>query len=304
MTYSELRPARAFAHPAFLLGVALLLLNDHVLKGSGVLPSVLTGKLSDFAGLFVAPVVLAWLLRARTRRALIGAHVATGLGFSALQVVPGIGAALESIAPVNIWADPTDLIALPIQGLSYWMLWPSMACKRSEGAVMPSTDGSKTPCRLETLMIGGFSLLVCVATSAQPPKFPENGRGFSARTFLHNASEQPTVVSLSRPVSGQRFECHAAFANVPGYLEHIEMEYGGAYQLEPGHNLPAQLGPVDRQGPCAVLMANRTYLVFWTERPEVIVPWEGPSSLPGQVVWDGENFQGSEFVAAHPIPSQ
>ena len=51
------------------LYVALLTLaiNDHVLKGGGLLPGWLTGKLSDFAGLVVLPVVLAVLLRVRSR---------------------------------------------------------------------------------------------------------------------------------------------------------------------------------------------------------------------------------------------
>ena len=42
-----------------------LLLNDHVLKGAGLLPPALTGKLSDFAGLIVAPVLVASAVRAR-----------------------------------------------------------------------------------------------------------------------------------------------------------------------------------------------------------------------------------------------
>jgi hypothetical protein len=46
---------RLLAHPYFTCALALLALNDHVLKG--VAPSVVTGKLSDFAGLFVAAVM-------------------------------------------------------------------------------------------------------------------------------------------------------------------------------------------------------------------------------------------------------
>ena len=47
-----LRPSRALLHPLWLGSLALLVLNDHVLKGAGLLPGVLTGKLSDFAGVF------------------------------------------------------------------------------------------------------------------------------------------------------------------------------------------------------------------------------------------------------------
>ncbi|MCP4580716.1 MAG: hypothetical protein GY839_03815 [candidate division Zixibacteria bacterium] len=41
-------------NPIFLLALALLLLNDHLLKAA--YPGWLTGKLSDFAGLFVMAV--------------------------------------------------------------------------------------------------------------------------------------------------------------------------------------------------------------------------------------------------------
>ena len=49
-------------HPLPLAAIALTALNDHLLKGSGALPGWLTGKLSDFAGLFFFPiaVVAAW----------------------------------------------------------------------------------------------------------------------------------------------------------------------------------------------------------------------------------------------------
>jgi len=49
---------RDLAHPLPLLAVVVLCLNDHFLKGSGLLPGWLTGKLSDFAGLFFFPILL------------------------------------------------------------------------------------------------------------------------------------------------------------------------------------------------------------------------------------------------------
>src|SRR5690606_28492776 len=49
-------PAMALLHPVTLLSLVVLVLNDHWLKR--VAPSVLSGKLSDFAGLVLAPLVL------------------------------------------------------------------------------------------------------------------------------------------------------------------------------------------------------------------------------------------------------
>src|SRR5688572_14818396 len=55
-------PAGEFLHPWPLAAVILLAVNDHVLKGSGLLPNWLTGKLSDFAGLFLFPLLVTALL--------------------------------------------------------------------------------------------------------------------------------------------------------------------------------------------------------------------------------------------------
>ena len=110
--------------PRLLWWASLLLLglNDHLLKGLGTLPTWLTGKLSDFAGLVVAPVLLVVLTRARTQRAQLGCLSATATVFAALQLSPELAAALESVAPIRIWPDPTDLVALLVLPLSYWVV--------------------------------------------------------------------------------------------------------------------------------------------------------------------------------------
>lgn len=51
---------KALSHPISLFAIALLLANEHILKV--VTPFPLTGKLSDFAGLFFFPYLLAGLL--------------------------------------------------------------------------------------------------------------------------------------------------------------------------------------------------------------------------------------------------
>src|SRR5688572_15378792 len=70
---------------AWWLALAVLALNDHVLKGSGLLPGVLTGKLSDFAGLIVAPLLLCALLGVRTDRARALAFAAVIAPFVAIK---------------------------------------------------------------------------------------------------------------------------------------------------------------------------------------------------------------------------
>ena len=151
----EIRPAPSFAHPLFLGALAALALNDHVLKAAGAVPAV-SGKLSDVAGLLVAPLVLAWLLHVRSRRGFALAHVAVGVGFAAVQL-PAIAAALELVLPVRIWPDASDLLALPALLVSYRVLGRTAGRPRRA--------------------IGVLALALCTATSSPgqgdtPPRYP------------------------------------------------------------------------------------------------------------------------------------
>ena len=108
---------RALASPAAIATLLLLLVNDHVLKQAW--PGVVTGKLSDFAGLVVAPLILAAVLAvAGLVRPVEWACALTALGFSAVKVDDGVAALVSSWwsltgIPTTMRADPTDLIALP-----------------------------------------------------------------------------------------------------------------------------------------------------------------------------------------------
>jgi len=102
--------------------VSLLALNDHVLKGAGIVPTWVTGKLSDVTGLFFFPILLFTLaglvrpVRHRVRRATAFAW-ATGVSFAAVKLVPFINAFVAAIWGAMVM-DATDLLALPMLGLS------------------------------------------------------------------------------------------------------------------------------------------------------------------------------------------
>ncbi len=113
-------------HPVPIAAAVLLVVNDHLWKGAGLLPGWLTGKLSDLAGLTFFPLLLTacgrtarWIAgrpdRGLSRRALVSAIVATGVIFSALKISPAL-AALAGAVP-----DPTDLVALPMLGVAWWV---------------------------------------------------------------------------------------------------------------------------------------------------------------------------------------
>ncbi|MEU8014460.1 hypothetical protein AB0B74_00685 [Micromonospora parva] len=115
-------------HPATLFALALLLVNDHVLKAAFSGP--VTGKLSDVAGLVLAPPLVAVLLtllvpRLPARAAALVGLIAVGAGFAVVKS-SGYAAELASSAwtvlagPSLVRADWTDLFTLPALGLAWW----------------------------------------------------------------------------------------------------------------------------------------------------------------------------------------
>lgn len=109
---------RALARPQSLAAIGLLLLNDHILKG--LFPGVITGKLSDIAGLAFFPLLLALVLGLLFRKpgsTLLVSSVVTGICFTAIKTIPAAAAVAEQLmSPIWPWriiVDPTDLIALP-----------------------------------------------------------------------------------------------------------------------------------------------------------------------------------------------
>ncbi len=123
-------------HPAVLLAVAVLALNDHLLKGR--YGNALTGKLSDVAGVFVFPLLilavaegLLFVARSPSWRSgegrVVLAVAITAVGFAAVKTVPVVGDAYEVVIATMrglrgrsvVTRDPSDLWVLPVLTLSY-----------------------------------------------------------------------------------------------------------------------------------------------------------------------------------------
>lgn len=121
---------RALSHPTSLLCIFLLLVNDRFLKVYA--PSPLTGKLSDFAGLFFFPFLLIALLGLlmeplgfQTRKIGAAGFGLTFIWFIGIKTIPVMNEFTETFVgklvgnPIQIMLDPTDLLAL----FSLWPAW-------------------------------------------------------------------------------------------------------------------------------------------------------------------------------------
>ena len=131
MAVPGLRTAlRCLSHPLAWFSIVVLVLNDHVFKVAA--PSWLTGKLSDFAGLFFFPYLLAVALsllldrvNGPVRRTGAVAFALTASLFALAKATPWGNALVMDLLlrafalPTSIVLDPTDLVAL----LSLWPAW-------------------------------------------------------------------------------------------------------------------------------------------------------------------------------------
>ncbi len=136
--------AAGLLHPVPVLGMLVLALNDH--WGKAAFPGLVTGKLSDLAGLAFFPLLLqaGWEVVSRrppSRRALVVCAVVTGVVFALTKTWPVattvwawtlgvlqwpvLALVRGQAAPLKVLAvcDPTDLVALPMLGVAVWAGW-------------------------------------------------------------------------------------------------------------------------------------------------------------------------------------
>jgi hypothetical protein len=232
----EVRPARALLSPAWLLALALLLANDHWLKHAGLAPGWLTGKLSDLAGMVVAPVLFAVLLRVRRRDALLACHVAVGLVFTAIKLSPACAGwwswSMGLLGyPWTIVCDPTDLLALPCLLLSWQLLLPHM-----DPEVSPLVP-------LQRSAVAGLTVLglwSSVATTEAPEPVPWYAEVYG-QLYLHNASDVTIALHVRYLRDGVQIDCEEV-AQEPGRLLSPEA-FGDAqhWSLDPGVNVGVEM---------------------------------------------------------------
>jgi hypothetical protein len=200
--------------------VALLVANDWLLKGSGLLPGGLTGKLSDVAGMLVAPVVLATLLalaRVPPSRGRWVAVAAVGLVFAALKLDAGFAARFDGLVNAGTRAlrvplaartatDPTDLLVLPLL-----VVGAPLAGRLARDAIMR---------RSGALLAGA---LACAATSPAYVRLAPHWsfadeRLDGNRMWAERLDDGAVVVQLGRQSSDGSFEVGVELAAREGPL--------------------------------------------------------------------------------------
>jgi hypothetical protein len=252
----------------------LLALNDHVLKGAHVLPGFVTGKLSDFAGLVVAPVVIAVLFRVRSRSVRMLVLVAVAMVFSAVKLSRSVADALELLTtftpvPWRIWCDATDLIALAVLPVTWWLM------ARTPG----HAEGLRVPLLACLRAAGlGLGIFACAATT------PDRGEHAVGTVYLLNGSMRAETLRLYRLTAP--LDCNRSLgdpAQWPGAEGFVlractTLELGALLPLDQAPldtdaALPASFDPYTRRPSCdAVLLAAEGL------RP-VVITWKGIRSV-------------------------
>ncbi|MES0490410.1 MAG: hypothetical protein ABUK01_10485 [Leptospirales bacterium] len=103
--------------PSIFLALFIMILNDHFLKHSELLPGVVTGKISDLAFLYFAPISAAWLFKVKKVRGLVLTLFVFATGFVFLNTSVPFSLFIEKLFfsfgfPTRLWPDATDLLAL------------------------------------------------------------------------------------------------------------------------------------------------------------------------------------------------
>ncbi len=303
----DLRPVQALVTGTWWAALAILIANDHLFKAAaGGLPTAgfVTGKLSDLAGLVVAPALLATLLRVRSRRGLFGSHLAVAVVFAAINLSTTAAAAWTAWLGLFglAWAitvDPTDLLTLPALGLGWVALLPAM--RRNNPTPVPAP----IPRRLAQTVAICAGTAACVATS-------ESGRGdddgnevgaewggewgdewgdegpdtdttqyldINADVYLHNASASDLILRTRDLRSEVLLDCLAVTDNPGLLLSESLFDAGRTWTMPPRTNAAAR-DLANWQGrTCHAVRVEgdaltAPFVVFWqaSEIPITVVP--------------------------------
>jgi hypothetical protein len=254
--------------PVFGAALLVLVLNDHWLKGAGLLPGWLTGKLSDLAGLIVAPILVATLARARARLS----RLACWALVAAIKLSPAAAGGVEHFTrwvglDWRIWSDPTDLIALSVLPLGWWVLHSS--------AEPAGPSHYRAWLERLTAMVAGVA---CVATSTDVDMVHTS-------VVLLNTTREPVEVQVFRPRA--ELDCVTVASDPKASLTVADFTFESCLTVESFEPLPLDLDWSAEGGPklhvppagservCDAVLLRAPGLddtvLFWNDVPKVII---------------------------------
>jgi hypothetical protein len=260
----------ALRSPMFGAALSVLVLNDHWLKSAGLLPGWLTGKLSDFAGLIVAPILVVTLARARARHWRLACWALVAASFAALKLCPAAARGVEHFSRWvgfgwRIWSDPTDVIALSVLPLGWWVLHSSVAPART----------AHHRWWLER-MAAIVAMLACVATS----------RAFymlETSVAIVNTTHAAVELQVFRPSTA--LDCDAVVTDPDASLTAGDFAFESCTTLEPLEPVPLDLDwsahgdskprmpPAGSERACDAVLLRAPGLddtvLFWNDVPKV-----------------------------------
>lgn len=206
--------AQHLLSPIYLAAVALLLLNDFVLKQT--MPGLVTGKLSDFTGLFAFAVFWSVVFP----RWIKPVHLTVALAFAfwkspaAESVIQGWNATMPfRIGRVVDYGDLLALITLPLSMLYLRREWPTVG---------PRKGG--------TVAVAAISLFAFTATSQLPL---ERGR-YLNRDGQHRAAIEAFDEHLKLdPQSAEAYHHRGLAKQKLGDTAGAEADFAKAASLDP-----------------------------------------------------------------------
>ncbi|MFN8386502.1 MAG: sialidase family protein [Anaerolineales bacterium] len=281
---------RCLQHPLSLASVALLLLNDHVFKV--FFSSWLTGKLSDFAGLYFFPFIVAaglsiLLSKFNSQPRIIGqvSFLLVGIWFFLLKTSPYINSITSQFAshivdfPTQFSLDWTDLFGL-IAMLPAWNLWKqSQQWRRSKFAyialsigafaAIASSPAAPTVEAATHLAIKDKSVLASdmisrtMAISKDGGKTWEPQYEFDQTQFPNQYISLPIVVCAPN----NQNECYRVNGN--GNVE-ISEDAGNSWRIS-WELPPERIAYLDRVNPGMDLGPHDLIIIKWKDQDYVLV---------------------------------
>lgn len=247
----------ALLHPLWMGALLILLLNDHIFKFA--YSNVLTGKLSDFAGLFIAPVLLGILFNIKKRQTFIFAGLLIGAVFTLLNLFSAFAQKWDAMMSlVYSWKttpDPTDLIALIVIPMSLYF-FSTRSPKKKNYRWIP------------VFFIG---LLASIATSPDPGT---NQLQYQSALSIYNQTNELLHVEIQTLKNNISLDCEAIEKDPTQYASPDIFEHSSSFDLQSGQQIPIDKNYTEENfQDCNLALVKNEHLppllLFWTKGFEI-----------------------------------